>query len=116
MHHSTVIPRALFRKILACLHPDLGVSAETLHEVFVAFKEMEHVLCGADAAPPASAAAAPRPWSDADVAAAVADDEVTSYHWRYADDVDDEDTSAGWRAAELRRAAQARRRTWRATR
>jgi len=39
-----VMPRATFRKILACLHPDRGMSNAVLASAFSAFEQLERVL------------------------------------------------------------------------
>ena len=39
-----VMPRELFRKILACLHPDQGMGKAALTEAFAAFEKLEGVL------------------------------------------------------------------------
>jgi hypothetical protein len=42
--HKAFMPRATFRKILACLHSDQGLSKKTMDEAFVSFKALERVL------------------------------------------------------------------------
>ena len=43
--------RKIFRKILACLHPDRGASEKMLNEAFDIFNKLELVLCGEDELP-----------------------------------------------------------------
>jgi hypothetical protein len=40
-----VMPRSLFRKILACLHPDQGMGKAAMTEAFHAFEKLELALC-----------------------------------------------------------------------
>ena len=40
------MPRAVFRKVLACLHPDRSASERMLADAFDAFKRLEVVLVG----------------------------------------------------------------------
>lgn len=40
----TIMSRASFRLILACLHPDRGMSDEKMREAFAPFRRLESVL------------------------------------------------------------------------
>jgi hypothetical protein len=42
-----VMPRSLFRKILACLHPDQSMSDATKREMFEAWQKLERVVVSA---------------------------------------------------------------------
>lgn len=46
--YQGIMSRAHFRKILACLHPDRGMSDQTLNEAFHIFEKLESVLVKKD--------------------------------------------------------------------
>lgn len=43
--HKGVMTRAVFRKILACLHPDRSMGTDALNEAFNTFRGLEAMLC-----------------------------------------------------------------------
>jgi transposase len=61
-----VMPRSMFKKILACLHPDSrkSTSEERLNQVFNEFEKLELILCSKEETPVAPIAF-PRTWEEA---------------------------------------------------